>query len=129
MRKPKLFFKPNNPIRQFNSFKFAFEGLFHAIMTEPNFRIQLLIVALSVIMGKIFSITRGEWSDLINSLGLLLTVEIINTSIEEIMDQLIKHHDDGVKIIKDLSAAAVLITSFVVLSNLSIIFLPKILNY
>jgi diacylglycerol kinase len=128
MRKPKIFFKPNNPVRQMNSFKYAFEGLFHAILTEPNFRIQLFILTLSIILGKIYQITRSDWSYLINSLGLLLVVEIMNTAIEEIMDQLIKHHHDGVKIIKDLSAAAVLITSFVVLSNLFIIFVPKILN-
>ena len=128
MRKPRIFFKPNNPVRQLNSFKFAFEGLFHALLTEPNFRIQLIILTLSIILGKIYQITRVEWSDLINSLGLLLVVEILNTAIEEIMDQLIKHHDNGVKIIKDLSAAAVLISSFVVTTNLFIIFLPKILN-
>jgi diacylglycerol kinase len=128
MRKPKIFFKRNDPIRQLNSFKYAFEGLFHAVLTEPNFRIQLSILTLSIILGKIYQITRAEWSDLINSLGLLLIVEILNTAIEEIMDQLIKHHDNGVKIIKDLSAAAVLITSFVVVTNLFIIFLPKILN-
>jgi diacylglycerol kinase len=128
MKKPKIFFKPNSPVRQLNSFKYAFEGLFHAILTEPNFRIQLFILSLSIILGKIYQITMSEWSDLINSLGLLLVVEIINTSIEEIMDQLIKHHDNGVKIIKDLSAAAVLITSFIVLTNLFIIFLPKMIN-
>jgi len=88
MRRSKIFFKPNNPVRQLNSFKFAFEGLFHAILTEPNFRIQLTILTLSIILGKIYQITRAEWSDLINSLGLLLVVEILNTAIEEIMDQL-----------------------------------------
>lgn len=128
MKKPKFYFKRNSPVRQLNSFKYAFEGLFHAILTEPNFRIQLFILALSVALGKIYQITMAEWSDLINSLGMLLIIEIINTSIEEIMDQLIKHHDDGVKIIKDLSAAAVLITSFMVLTNLFIIFLPKMMN-
>ncbi|MBW6441880.1 diacylglycerol kinase family protein [Patescibacteria group bacterium] len=126
MKKLLKLFKPNDPIRQFKSFKYAFEGLFHAILSEPNFRIQILIVTLSVILGKIYAITRTEWLQLANSLGLLLTVEIINTAIEEIMDQLIKHHDNGVKIIKDLSAAAVLITSFVVLSNLYIIFWHRI---
>jgi len=57
---------------------------------------------------------------------LLLIVELLNTVIEEIMDQLMKEYDEGTKIIKDVSAAAVLITSFVVLANLIIIFWPKI---
>jgi diacylglycerol kinase len=115
-------FKANHPVRQIKSFKYAFEGLFHAIMTEPNFRIQVMITLTSVILGKIFKITRTEWSILVISIGLLLIVEIINTVIEEIMDQLFKEKREGVKIIKDLSAAAVLTTSFVALTNLILIF-------
>jgi diacylglycerol kinase len=119
-------FKANHPVRQIKSFKYAFEGLFHAIMTEPNFRIQCLITLTSVILGKIFKITRTEWSILITSVGVLMIVEIINTVIEEIMDQLFKEKKEGVKIIKDLSAAAVLLTLFVVMTNLILIFGQRI---
>ena len=119
-------FKVNHPVRQIKSFKYAFEGLFHAIMTEPNFRIQCLITLTSVILWKIFKITRTEWSILITSVGVLMIVEIINTVIEEIMDQLFKEKKEGVKIIKDLSAAAVLLTLFVVMTNLILIFGQRI---
>jgi diacylglycerol kinase len=117
-----LKFKANHPVRQIKSFKYAFEGLFHAIMTEPNFRIQCMITVTSIILGKFFKITRTEWSVLVTSVGTLLIVEIINTVIEEVMDQLFKEKREGVKIIKDLSAAAVLVTSFVALTNLILIF-------
>jgi len=119
-------FKRNHPVREINSFKYAFEGLINAIFTEPNFRIQLLIVAFSIVLGKIYIITKIEWSLLVLSLGLLLVVELINTVIEEIMDRFMKEYDNGVKIIKDLSAAAVLVTAFTVLANLIIVFFPKI---
>jgi len=119
-------FKRNHPVREINSFKYAFEGLVNAIFTEPNFRIQLLIVAFSIVLGKIYKITKIEWSILVLSLGLLLVVELINTVIEEIMDRFMKEYDNGVKIIKDLSAAAVLVTAFTVLANLIIVFFPKI---
>jgi len=55
-----------------------------------------------------------------------MIVEIINTVIEEIMDQLFKEKKEGVKIIKDLSAAAVLLTLFVVMTNLILIFGQRI---
>jgi len=115
-------FRPNHPVRQIKSFKYAFEGLFHAILTEPNFRIQLFIVALSVYFGKKFELAKNEWVDLVTILGLLLIVEILNTALEEVMDHFLKEPNGEVKIIKDLSAAAVLITSFVVLINLILIF-------
>jgi len=124
----KVIFKPNHPIRQLKSFKYAFQGLFNAFMSEPNFRIQLFIVALSIILGKILQITVMEWVHLSVVLGFLLIMELVNTVIEEIMDQLFKEKREGVKVIKDLSAAVVLITAIVVLINLIVIFGPKIIN-
>lgn len=118
-------FKPNHPIRQLKSFKYAFEGLFHAILTEPNFRIQVLIASISMYLGFKFEITYSEWVDLVSVLGMLLIVELINTVIEEIMDHFSKEISTSIKVIKDLSAAAVLITSFVVLANLVLIFGPR----
>ncbi len=81
-----------------------------------------MIMLTSVILGKIFKITRVEWFVLTTSVGILMIVEIINTVIEEMMDQLFKEKKEGVKIIKDLSAAAVLLTLFVTLTNLILIF-------
>ncbi len=119
-------FKPNHPLRQINSFKFAFEGIFHAFLSEPNFRIQLFIVAVSIILGKVYQITRVEWSFIIICSGFLLFMELINTVIEEIMDRFMKNLNDGVKIIKDVSAAAVLIAALTFLINFSLIFGPRI---
>ena len=119
-------FKPNHPLRQINSFKFAFEGIFHAFFSEPNFRIQLLIVAVSVFLGKLYRITRIEWSFIIICSGFLLFMELINTVIEEIMDRFMKNLDGGVKIIKDVSAAAVLVTALTFLINFILIFGPRI---
>jgi len=53
-------FKRNHPVREINSFKYAFEGLMHAFFTEPNFRIQVFIVAFSIILSKLYKITRTE---------------------------------------------------------------------
>jgi len=53
-------------------------------------------------------------------------MELINTVIEEIMDRFMKNLDGGVKIIKDVSAAAVLIAALTFLVNFSLIFGPRI---
>ncbi len=113
-------FESHHPIRHVKSFRHAFEGLFHALINEPNFRVQVVIVALSVYFGKRLGITNTEWSILIISLGLLLAAEIINTVVEEIMDHFVKHDDPVVKIIKDLSAGFVLISA---ISTLIILYL------
>lgn len=105
-------FQSHHPIRHVKSFKHAFEGLFHALINEPNFRVQVVIVSLAVYFGKKFEISNTEWSILTISLGLLLTAEIVNTVVEELMDHFVKEQDPIVKIIKDLSAGFVLVSAF-----------------
>lgn len=121
-------FKPNHPARQLKSFKYAFEGVWHAFLSEPNFRIQLMIVTVLVFLGKLYQITKIEWSLIALSSGFLLFMELTNTVIEEIMDRFMKQTDESVKIIKDVSAAAVLVTAITVLVNFFLIFGPRIFN-
>ena len=119
-------FKSHHPMRHAKSFKHAFEGIFHALLNEPNFRVQIVIVALSLYFGKMFGITNVEWGILVISLGLLLAAELINTVVEELMDHFVRHDDPVVKIIKDLTAGFVLITAFTALIILYLIFEPRI---
>jgi diacylglycerol kinase len=121
-------FKRNHPVRQLKSFKYALEGIWHAILSEPNFRIQLMIVTVLIFLGKLYRVTKIEWSLIALSSGFLLFMELTNTVIEEIMDRFMKQTDESVKIIKDVSAAAVLITALTVLVNFLIIFGPRIFN-
>jgi len=57
----------------------------------------------------------------------VLTAEIINTAIENIADFLTIENNNKIKTIKDLSAAAVLISALTALIIALIIFLPKII--
>lgn len=118
-------FKSHHPIRHAKSFKYAFEGIFHALINEPNFRIQIIIVAVSVAMGYNFKISNTEWGLLTISMGLLLVAEMVNTVVEEAVDQVTRDFHEGAKVIKDLSAGFVLITAFVALIIMGLIFVPK----
>jgi len=113
-------FKAHHPIRHAKSFKHAFEGIFHALLNEPNFRVQVVIVTVSIFFGKLLEISNVEWAILILSMGLLLTAELINTAVEEIMDHFVKHDNPVTKIIKDISAGFVLINA---ISSLLILYL------
>jgi diacylglycerol kinase len=115
-------FKSHHPVRQANSFKFAFSGFFHTIFNEANFRVQIVIALFAVILGIHFSISITEWAVLVLSLGMLLSAELLNTVIENFVDHLIDDHHEGVKVIKDVSAAYVLMTALTTLAILGIIF-------
>jgi diacylglycerol kinase len=104
--------KSNHPIRRAESFKYAFEGLFHALLNEANFRIQIVIVVLAVVGGFYFKINNTEWGLLVLSMGFLLAAEIMNTVVEEFIDHIIREETQMAKIIKDLGAGFVLVASF-----------------
>jgi len=120
--------KSHHPIKHLKSFKFAFAGIFHTLYHEANFRVQILLTFLSIFLGFHFNITPAEWSVLIISFSMLLSAEILNTAIENLIDFVVPKKSAIVKIIKDLSAGFVLINALSYLAINVIIFLPRFIN-
>ena len=120
-------FQSHHPLRHAKSFKYAFEGIFHAIINEANFRIQVIIVAISVWLGFHYEISNVEWGILILSMGALLSAEMLNTVVEELMDFFVKDENVVAKIIKDITAGFVLVTAITALLILILIFGNRIL--
>jgi len=116
--------KEHHPKKQAKRFKYAFEGIFHALLNEANFRLQVLYTFIVIGAGLYFRINPAEWGLLILSLGLLLSAEMINTVVENVIDSLIKDYDESAKIIKDLSAGYVLVIGITTFMISLIIFVP-----
>lgn len=114
--------KSNHPLRRLHSFKYAFEGLFHALLNEANFRIQVLITIISIIAGMYYHITTTEWAVLTLTMGFLLFAEMVNTVVEEFIDHIIKEESQVAKIIKDLGAGFVLVAAFTTVIILFLVF-------
>ncbi|OGC38983.1 hypothetical protein A3K42_00955 [candidate division WWE3 bacterium RBG_13_37_7] len=112
----------HHPVRRAESFQHAFEGLFHALINEANFRIQVLIVIVSVVAGIYFKISTTEWSILTLAMGFLLFGEIVNTVVEEFTDHIILEESFAAKVIKDLGAGFVLVSAITTLIILFFIF-------
>lgn len=60
-------------------------------------------------------------------IAVVLTLEIINTIIENIMDFLCKEYNFKVKIIKDMASGTVLVSAFISMIVGLLIFVPKII--
>lgn len=111
------------------SFKVAFSGLFHAINTQINFQIQLLLALLALLAAWYFKMNRYEWLILIITIALVLVAELLNTVIEIVVDLAVKEQLlPEAKIAKDVAAAAVLLLSIVSVLVGLILFLPYILS-
>ena len=114
--------------RRFESFKFAFNGLKILLKEEHNARIHVLVAISVLVAGFIFKVSTFEWIALVFAIGLVFSLELINSSIENIADFVSPNKHDKIKKIKDLSAAAVFIGAITVLVIGLIVFVPKILD-
>ena len=110
----------------FKSFKVAFEGLHDALLHERNFRIQVVVFILVIIAGFLFQISATEWIFILLCAAVVLSTEIINSSIEKLCDFVSPEIHALIKKIKDFSAAAVLVATILSVIIGAIIFLPKI---
>jgi len=115
-------------ISPLKSFAVAFQGIWVLLWNERNFRFHLLASVTVIIAGFFFHIEKTEWLVIFLVIGLVLSVEALNTSIEYICDLVSPDYNPIVKKIKDVSAAAVLLAAIVAVIIGCIIFIPYILN-
>lgn len=109
--------------------KHALEGFVYAVTSQPNFRVHLFLSILTIGLGKLLNISKGEWSLVIFAITLGLVFELVNTSIEETVDLVTQEYNIFAKKAKDTAAAAMLIYAIGAAILGILIFLPKIWIY
>ena len=109
------------------SFKYAFSGISYVLKTSRNFKIQLIFAFTSLMIGFLLQISLSNYVILIATIMSVLLLEILNTSIESIVDLVVKKEFSSLaKISKDPSAGAVLLASINSVIIAVYIFVPKI---
>ena len=108
------------------SFKYAFDGIFYVFKYSKNFKIQLCMGFFSVILGYLLKISKSNYLVLVATIVSVLILEILNTSIESLVDLIIKKKFSKLaKVSKDCSAGAVLLASINSVIIALYIFIPK----
>ena len=111
----------------FKSFKYAFSGISYVLITSRNFKIQLIFAVTSLMIGFLLKISLSNYVILIATIMSVLILEILNTSIESIVDLVVKKEFSSLaKISKDTSAGAVFLASINSVIIAVYIFVPKI---
>ncbi len=95
------------------SFRFAFSGLWYALRTQRNTRIHLAIAAGAVALGLWLGISLTQWAVLALTIGFVLVSEMLNTVAETLVDLVSPGYHPLAKVIKDVTAAAVLLTAII----------------
>lgn len=114
----------HSPIR---SFSYAISGIKDAFEKEPNFRFHIAATAIVMVMATILGFSPVEWVILFFTIALVLILELVNTSLEAIVNIVSPQKQEKARIAKDVSAAAVLVSAVVAVLVGVYLFLPKIL--
>ena len=112
--------------RLFKSYSYAFKGLFKIFREEQNLKIQTLASLAVLVLGIYFRVNRIEWAILTLAVCLVLTAEITNSAVERVTDVLKPRINIYIKEIKDIMAAAVLLSSIAAVITGVIIFWPYV---
>lgn len=109
-----------------DSFKLAIKGIGYLFLFHRNMRIIFLAGLAAFLLGIYFNLKSIELVALCITITLVFMAEIFNTAIELMMDMLTDKYHTLIKLIKDISAAVVLIASLNALAVGYILFVRKI---
>ncbi|HUY11382.1 MAG TPA: diacylglycerol kinase [Candidatus Dormibacteraeota bacterium] len=111
-------------VRLRRSFEHAVEGIIYAARTQPNLRTHF-IIAIAVLIATLFLHLRiTQIAVVIVLVALVIGLELMNTSIESVVDLLTATHHPLAKSAKDAAAGAVFIAAFAAVGVGALIFLP-----
>ena len=108
------------------SFGYAWRGLRIHFATQPNARLHLLAAIAVCAAGWWWKIAALEWCAVVGAIGLVWTVEALNTALEFYTDLVSPELHPLAGKAKDVAAGAVLAASVTSATIGAIIFVPKI---
>lgn len=114
-----------NPRKFFWSFIYAANGIYHVVKSEQNFRFHLLAAIIVVIAAAATGLSAFEWIIIVISIFGMFMIELVNASIERVVDLVTPELHPLAKQAKDLAAGACLIYAICTVIVGLIIFIPK----
>ena len=110
------------------SFVYATRGIIDFFKKEHNAQIHLAVTVLVIILSVFLRLNKSETIAVVFSIALVWITEMVNTAIEKTMDFISLKRQPQIRVIKDLSAGAVLIAAIAAVIVGCIIFIPKIIS-
>lgn len=110
---------------RFKSIGFAFKGAIKLITTEHSIMVQSSIAVVLIITGFYFHISHEEWMFQTLAIGLVISIEGLNTAVEKVADFIHPEFHHRIGFIKDIAAGAVFFAALTAIAIGLMIYLPK----
>ncbi|WP_367752523.1 diacylglycerol kinase family protein [Flavobacterium sp. WC2430] len=109
------------------SVTYAFKGAVKLITTEHSIMVQFSIGILLTIAGFYFGISSTEWLFQTMAIGLVMSIEGLNTAVEKVADFIHPNYHERIGFIKDIAAGAVFFAAITAIIIGLIIYMPRFL--
>lgn len=110
--------------KRLKGFVYAGRGAWLLLRNEASIQVQAVIAVIMTGVGFYFDITALEWIMQFFAIGLVMAVEGVNTSIEEIADFIHPENHPKIGYIKDVAAGAVFFAAIIAVVIGCIIYIP-----
>ncbi len=110
-----------------DSVRYALRGIAHGISSERNVKIQVLIGVVVIFLAAYLGISKLEFILIIFAVFLVIILELVNTTLERLIDKIHPKYDKDYEKIKDLMAGVVFLGGLLaVLVGFLILFEPLV---
>lgn len=113
----------------YKSLGHAIDGIITCLKKERNIKIHCIMMILVIVFGIIFQLSVYEWLICILLFGSVISLELVNTAVEAVVDLCTSEYHELAKIAKDTAAGAVLVSAIAAAVIGIMIFLPKLMTF
>lgn len=113
--------------RFFKSFTYAFMGIIEALRTEQNLLFDFIYAIITIVLGILLKLSIIEFAIVLLAVGLVISLEMVNTAIEYAIDMAMPEIHPLAKISKDVAGGAVLVSAIMALIVGLLIYVPKVI--
>lgn len=108
-----------------HSFKNALRGI-HGLLHERNAKIHAVFAIGALVLSFLFQISTLEWIFVVLAIVIVFFAEAFNSALERLADRYTQHHDEEVRMVKDIAAGGVLFASIAAILIGAFVFMPYI---
>ncbi len=107
-------------------FRFAGQGVAAGLNGQLNIKVMLFLAVVAMALGMFCKISLVEWALIAGVAGLVLSLELMNTAGEKLIDILSPDHDPRYGEVKDILAGAVLVAALAAGAVGALVFYPRL---
>lgn len=111
------------------AFSCAAAGVIHAVRTQRNMKIHLVVAVLAIVLGFLLGIDAPSWTAIVLVITAVFATECLNTAIEALVDLVSPDYHELARYAKDCAAGAVLICALSAVVVAFIVFVPRLLLF